>query len=268
MSMIRAPLITSPWPLYSSIGILALVNNVVEYLWSNVVTNICLCLAYSALRSYGWLNSVSREGSVGFISIFIQDSISLGMALFMLSEVLFFIAFFWIFFHRSLSGIACGCGGWWPLSGIEVIDPIAYPVLNTTILLRRGCTATWAHGVTRSYLCYSGSRIGCIAYIWTLLLGLYFIALQATEYIASSFTSSDSIYGSTFYVGTGFHGLHVIAGIIVLISIGAKDSVSSILYYSCSSIIGIRCSIWYWHLVDGVWLILFSCIYWNLTSLL
>ena len=136
--MIRAPLITGPWPLYSSIGILALVMNVVEYLWSNVVTNICLCLAYSTCSSIGWLNSVSREGSVGFISLFIQDSIKLGIALFMLSEVLFFIAFFWIFFHRSLS-CAC-CGGRWPPSGIEVIDPIAYPVLNTTILVRRGCT--------------------------------------------------------------------------------------------------------------------------------
>ena len=226
-----------------------------------IICYICLCLAYSALRSYGWLNSVSREGSVGFISIFIQDSIKLGIALFMLSEVLFFIAFFWIFFHRSLSGIACSIGGRWPPSGIEVIDPIAYPVLNTTILLRRGCTATWAHAVTGRGL-YSGSRIGCIAYIWTLLLGLYFIALQATEYIASSFSSSDSIYGSTFYVGTGFHGLHVIAGIIVLISIGCKRWSTFSLYYSSSTIIGIRCSIWYWHLVDGVWLILFSCIYW------
>jgi heme/copper-type cytochrome/quinol oxidase subunit 3 len=221
MSMIRAPLITSPWPLYSSIGILALVNSVVEYLWSNVVSDICLCLAYSALNAYGWLNSVSREGSVGFISIFIQDSIKLGMALFMLSEVLFFIAFFWIFFHRSSSGVAWSSGSRWPPSGIEVIDPIAYPLLNTVILLRRGCTATWAHAVTGRGL-YCGSEKVYIAYIWTLLLGLYFIALQATEYIASSFSSSDSIYGSTFYVGTGFHGLHVIAGIIVLISIGCK----------------------------------------------
>ena len=95
-----------------------------------------------------------------------------------------------------------------------------------------------------------------------LLLGLYFIALQATEYIASSFTISDRIYGSTFYIGTGFHGLHVIAGIIGIAIIGCKRWSSSILYYSSSSIIGIRCSIWYWHLVDGVWLILFSCIYW------
>lgn len=261
MSMIRAPLITSPWPLYSSIASLSLVNNVVEYLWSSIVTNICLCIAWSILRSYGWWKSLSREGGVGLIVVVVQDSIKLGIALFMLSEVLFFIAFFWIFFHSSLSGIACGCGGRWPPSGIEVIDPIAYPVLNTTILLRRGCTATWAHGITGRGL-YSGSRIGCIAYIWTLLLGLYFIALQAREYIASSFSVSDRIYGSIFYIGTGFHGLHVIAGIILLRLIGCKRWSSSILYYSSSSIIGIRCSIWYWHLVDGVWLILFSCIYW------
>ena len=228
--MIRAPLITSPWPLYSSIGILALVNNEVEYLWSNVVTNICLCLAYSVLSSIGWLNAVSREGSVGLISIFIQDSIKLGIALFMLSEVLFFIAFFWIFFHSSFSGYT------WPPSGIEVIDPIACAILNTTILLRRGCTATWAHAVTGRGVIPAHS-IGMIAYIWTILLGLYFIALQATEYIASSFSSSDSIYGSTFYVGTGFHGLHVIAGIIVLISIGCKIWSSSVVYYSSSTII-------------------------------
>ena len=168
--------------------------------------------------------------------------------------------------NRRVSMVQCWTGFNCTARSIRgVIDPIAYPVLNTTILLRRGCTATWAHavtGVSLSWGIYRGSRIGCIAYIWTLLLGLYFIALQATEYIASSFSSSDSIYGSTFYVGTGFHGLHVIAGIIVLISIGCKRWSTFSLYYSSSTIIGIRCSIWYWHLVDGVWLILFSCIYW------
>ena len=256
--MIRAPLITSPWPLYSSIGTLSLVNNVVEYLWSSIVTNICICILFTSLRCYGWFRDISREGVVGLTVTFIQDSIKLGIALFMLSEVTFFIAFFWIFFHRSLSGIACGCGVRWPPVGIEVIDPIAYPVLNTTILLTRGCTATWAHILAGTSLI----EFRCIGYIWTLFLGLYFMALQATEYITSSFRISDGIYGSTFYIGTGFHGLHVIAGIICLSLIGCKRWSSSILYYSSSSIISIRCSIWYWHLVDGVWLILFSCMYW------
>ena len=139
MSIIRAPLITSPWPLYSSVGTLSLVNNVVEYLWSRIVTNICWTVFYCSLRCYGWWKSLSREGSVGLIPAIIQDSIRLGIALFMLSEVLFFIAFFWIFFHRSLSSssIPARWCGRWPPYGIEVIDPIAYPVLNTGILLSR-----------------------------------------------------------------------------------------------------------------------------------
>ena len=205
--MIRAPLITTPFVLYSSIASLSLVNNVVEYLWSSIVTNICLCIAWSILRTYGWWKSLSREGGVGLIVVVVQDSIKLGIALFMLSEVLFFIAFFWIFFHSSLSGIACGCGSRWPPSGIEVIDPIAYPILNTTILLRRGCIAIWAHGITgRGISMVVGAcSISCI---WSLLLGLYFIALQAREYIASSFSSCDRIYGSIFYIGNTYSGYY------------------------------------------------------------
>jgi heme/copper-type cytochrome/quinol oxidase subunit 3 len=87
-----------------------------------------------------------------------QDNIKLGIALFMLSEVLFFIAFFWIFFHRSLSGIACGCGVSWPPVGIEITEPIAYPILNTTILLRRGCTATWAQCISKRGFCRGSVR--------------------------------------------------------------------------------------------------------------
>ena len=147
----------------------------------------------------------------------------------------------------------------------ECRDSVAYSIWSSCSMV--WCNTSSSHNyytwcLTSIMIIDSGSRIGCIAYIWTLLLGLYFIALQAREYIASSFSVSDRIYGSIFYIGTGFHGLHVIAGIILLRLIGCKRWSSSILYYSSSSIIGIRCSIWYWHLVDGVWLILFSCIYW------
>lgn len=259
--MIRAPLITSPWPLSVCIVTISLIVSVVEYRWSRILVSLAIVVYYVLLALYGWWRDLSREGGVGSIPRFIQDNIKLGIALFMLSEVLFFIAFFWIFFHRSLSGIACGCGVSWPPVGIEITEPIAYPILNTTILLRRGCTATWAQCISKRGFC-RGSRIRCIAYILTLILGLYFMALQATEYIASSFTIADGIYGSTFFVGTGFHGLHVIAGLVFLTIVGVKRWYSCILYYSSSSIIGIRCSIWYWHLVDGVWLILVSCIYW------
>ena len=135
----RAPLITSPWPLYSSCGIINLVNNVVEYLWAWVVTDISLMVFYSILRSYGWWRDLSREGVVGLVALVVQDSIKLGIALFMLSEVLIFMAIIWLFFHSSCT-ILMGCS--WPPISIEVMNPIAYPVLNTTILLARGVTGT------------------------------------------------------------------------------------------------------------------------------
>ena len=136
-----------------------------------------------------------------------EKGIRLGIVLFILSEVIFFFAFFWAYFHSSLSP-TLELGSTWPPKGVIPINPFDVPLLNTTVLLRRGATITWAHItlIERKVLQTQ------LAITITVLLGLYFTLLQAIEYVLAPFAIADSVYGSTFYVATGFHGLHVIIG--------------------------------------------------------
>jgi len=129
------------------------------------------------------------------------------MVLFIVSEVCFFVSFFWAFFHSSLAP-AVELGTMWPPRGIEVLNPFSVPLLNTAILLSSGATVTWAHHSIIS----SNRREAIIGLAFTVLLGVTFTLLQAMEYYEAPFAISDGIYGSTFFVATGFHGLHVIIG--------------------------------------------------------
>jgi len=125
------------------------------------------------------------------------------MILFIVSEVMFFLAFFWAFFHSSLSP-AIEIGSVWPPTSINPFNPWGVPLLNTLIVLLSGATVTWAH-----HEIVSGRKEPAkIALLLTLLLALTFTAFQAYEYIEASFKISDGVYGSTFYMATGFHGFH------------------------------------------------------------
>jgi len=133
------------------------------------------------------------------------------MILLITSEVLFFVAFFWAYFHSSLSP-APVLGSLWPPIGVETLNPFGVPLLNTAILLSSGATLTWAH-----HALINGERLEAIkALSGTIILGVQFTALQYLEYLWAPFTIGDSAYGSTFFVATGFHGIHVIIGTLFL----------------------------------------------------
>lgn len=157
-----------------------------------------------------WWKDVGRERLSGEYSPVILDGLKLGMLIFILREVCFFLAFFWTFFHSSFSP-ASELGGLWPPFYLEVFNPFGGPLLNTLILLSSGVSVTWSH---HSLV---GNRNWSVSWIVTILLGLYFTFLQGVEYSLSSFSISDSVYGSTFFIATGFHGVHVLVGSLFLL---------------------------------------------------
>jgi cytochrome c oxidase subunit 3 len=177
------------------------------------------------------------------------------MILFIASEVMFFLAWFWAFFDSAIFPSAVeSVGGVWPPKGIEVLDPWGFPLLNTLILLCSGTTVTWAH-----HSLIHGDRNGLKAGLWcTILLGFTFTCVQAYEYAHAPFAFKGSIYGATFFMATGFHGFHVIVGTIFLTVCLIRAYKGD---FTPRQHFGFEAAAWYWHFVDVVWLFLFTSIY-------
>ena len=166
----------------------------------------------------------------------------------------FFVRFFWAFFHRRLAP-TIEVGSLWPPFGISVFNPFQVPLLNTIILISSGVRVTWAHHsliVGNFTQTYHGLLI-------TVVLGIYFTILQGLEYYEARFTFADSVYGSTFFIATGFHGLHVIVGTLFLIVTLFRHIKNE---FRASHHFGFEAAAWYWHFVDVVWLFLYMVIYW------
>jgi cytochrome c oxidase subunit 3 len=215
-----------------------------------------LILAFVSLISSMsfWFRDVIAEGTyLGNHTLAVQKGLNLGVALFIVSEGLFFLAIFWAFFHSALSPTV-ELGAQWPPMGIEAINPFELPLLNTVILLSSGVTVTYAH-----HSLIQGNRRGALyGLVFTIILAIVFTLLQGIEYSVSSFTISDGAFGSCFYFGTGFHGLHVIIG-TAFISVGLWRVLA---YHSTDNHhLGLESAILYWHFVDVVWLFLFISIY-------
>ena len=208
-----------------------------------------------------WWVDVTKELAAGHHTRIVQIGLRYGMILFIASEVMFFVAWFWAFFDASLFPGAANqymradvVGGVWPPKGIEAIDPWHLPLLNTLILLTSGTTVTWAH-----HALLHGDRNGLKwGLILTIALGALFTSVQAYEYIHAPFAFKGSIYGSTFFMATGFHGFHVIIGTIFLTVCLLRAFLGQ---FSVEHHLGFEFAAWYWHFVDVVWLFLFSCIY-------
>lgn len=202
-----------------------------------------------------WWRDISREGAIqGIHTSIVELGLRWGMALFIISEVFFFVRFFWAFFHRRLSPNV-EVGAVWPPFGIKVFNPFQVPLLNTVILISSGIRVTWAHH-TLIIGNYSQTKSGLLV---TVVLGFYFRFLQILEYYEASFTFADRIYGSTFFIATGFHGLHVIIGTLFLLVILFRH----IKYeFRKNHHFGFEAAAWYWHFVDVVWLFLYIIIYW------
>lgn len=245
----------SPWPLTGSIRAIILTTGLVKWFHQFNIDLFFLGFIATLLTIVQWWRDVVREGTYqGLHTVRVVRGLRWGIILFITSEVLFFFRFFWAFFHSSLSPTV-EVGIIWPPLGIQPFNPFQIPLLNTTILLSSGATVTWAHhAIIESKHSEALQRLGL-----TIILGFYFTFLQAFEYFEASFTIADSVYGSTFFVATGFHGLHVIIGSIFLLVCWYR------LYkchFSCNHHFGFEAAAWYWHFVDVVWLFLYVCIYW------
>lgn len=247
----------SPWPIFTAFSALILTSGGVLYLHSYknggfLLTMGLLLISYSM---FCWWRDIIREATYeGHHTKIVQLGLRYGMVLFIVSEILFFVAFFWAFFHSSLAP-TIEIGTVWPPQGIEILNPWHVPLLNTLILLLSGCSVTWSHHA----LLHGYRKETIIGLIITVSLATIFTMLQGLEYISAKFNISDGIYGSTFYLATGFHGFHVIIGTIFLVI-----CIQRLIRYQFTTNhhFGFEAAVWYWHFVDFIWLILFVSIYW------
>jgi len=246
----------SPWPLMASIGALTLTTGGVMYMhyFDFGVEILELGLLSVIFILILWWRDVVREATFqGHHTPEVQKGLRYGMILFIVSEVMFFVAFFWAYFHAGLAPTV-EIGSIWPPKGIQAFSPFEVPLLNTAILLLSGATITVAH-----YAILSNDRKRTIkAFIVTLFLAIIFTAVQAYEYFGAPFSISDSIYGSTFFMATGFHGFHVIIG-TVFITVCLFRFINH--HFTRENHFGFEAAAWYWHFVDVVWLFLYVSIY-------
>jgi cytochrome c oxidase subunit 3 len=247
----------SPWPFVGSVGGLGLTIGGVLYFHKFENGGLLMLASLILLLGvmYAWWRDVVREATYqGHHTKAVQKGLKIGMLLFIVSEVIFFISFFWGYFHSALNP-EIAIGSIWPPVGINVLNPFEVPLLNTAILLTSGATVTWSH-----HALISGDRKNTIlALIVTVILGFVFTLLQGLEYVEASFTIADSVYGTTFFVATGFHGIHVIIGTVFLFVCLLRIINHHFTRHHHN---GFEAAIWYWHFVDYVWIFLYISIYW------
>ena len=264
----------SPWPLIGAIGgLLTAIGGVAFMRWIDgrefIVGSMDLAnpwllfvgLLVVIYTMFAWWSDTVKEAHSGHHTRVVSMHLRYGMLLFIASEVMFFVAWFWAFFDASLyAGEAQQVarseftGGMWPPQGIEVLDPLHLPLFNTIILLLSGTTVTWAHHA----LLHNERGMLKLMLALTVALGILFSYVQAYEYAHAPFAFKDSIYGSTFFMATGFHGFHVFVGTIFLIVCLIRAMAG---HFSPQQHFGFEAAAWYWHFVDVVWLFLFFAIY-------
>uniref|UniRef100_A0AAU7E636 Cytochrome c oxidase subunit 3 n=1 Tax=Unilepidotricha sp. 1 SJR-2024a TaxID=3158271 RepID=A0AAU7E636_9NEOP len=245
----------SPWPLTGAIGTMVLLTGVTKWFHKFNMNLLLLGYLITILTMFQWWRDICNESIFqGKHTYYVTTGLRWGMILFIVSEVFFFLSFFWAFFHSSLSpNIEIGLK--WPPMSIIPFNPFQIPLLNTIILISSGITVTWAHHA----IMQNNKSQATQGLFFTIILGIYFSILQGYEYYEAPFTLADSIYGSTFFMATGFHGLHVLIGTIFL-SICLMRHLNN--HFSSNSHFGFEAAAWYWHFVDVVWLFLYISIYW------
>ena len=256
----------SPYPIMTAFSLFALVGAGLSWMkgfhFGPVLTAASAALLISCCTR--WWRSAIREGLIEKKhTLVVQKGLRFGMAMFIASELMFFVAFFWAFFNASLFPHVHIEDAWdvltkkgvWPPAGITTFHAWNLPFLNTLILLLSGTTVTWAHHA----LLHGNNRDVIRGLACTVALGMTFTCLQALEYSHAPFGLKDGIYGSTFYLATGFHGAHVIIGTIFL-AVNLVRAIRGTL--TPAGHLGFEFASWYWHFVDVVWLFLFVFVYW------
>nr|ALO76854.1 cytochrome c oxidase subunit 3 [Timarcha goettingensis] len=245
----------SPWPILSSLSTMIMMMGMIKWFHLFQMNLLLLGMLTNLLVMFQWWRDIVREGTFqGLHTMKVVKGLRWGMILFITSEVFFFMSFFWTFFHSSLSP-SIEIGMIWPPMNIESFNPNEIPLLNTLILLTSGLTITWAH----HSLMENNFKQTLHGLMLTVILGVNFSILQAYEYIEASFSIADSIYGSIFFMATGFHGLHVLIGTTFLTICLIRHFK---IHFSTLHHFGFEAAAWYWHFVDVVWLFLYISIYW------
>jgi cytochrome c oxidase subunit III len=259
----------SPWPAVGSVSTFVMAVGLIAWMHkmfpaASLVFGIGVIGVLYTM--FAWWRDVVREAEHGgFHTRVVQISHRYGMILFIASEVMFFVAWFWAYFNTALFPADANqfmraelLGNVWPPVPSEhfkgTFDPWHLPLLNTLILLTSGTTVTWAH-----HALLHGDRKGLINGLWlTIILGGLFTCVQAYEYAHAAFTYGGHIYGATFFMATGFHGAHVLIGTAFLIVCLVRAYAG---HFTPTQHLGFEFAAWYWHFVDVVWLFLFVCIY-------
>ncbi|PHR94440.1 MAG: cytochrome c oxidase subunit 3 [Robiginitomaculum sp.] len=238
---------------------------------------LALGCIFATIVMIGWWRDVAKEGNTGDHTPVVQIGLRYGMIMFIMQEVMFFVGWFWMFFEFVLfrkeranwnPDVLEGASAYADSYGLNAagnqfstIGAWNLPLLNTLVLLLSGTTVTWAHHA----LIKNDRKSASTGLVLTFLLGFIFIFLQGLEYkeafherLANGFWLDSNIYGSTFFLATGFHGLHVLIGAIFLFSIWLRLIKGSM---TPKQHFGFEAAAWYWHFVDVVWLFLFTFVY-------
>jgi cytochrome c oxidase subunit 3 len=265
----------SPWPLIGSVALLALAIGGVTYmkglfgieegqLWT-LLPGFLMVIWVMA----GWWREVIKEGRTGDHTPVVEIGLKYGMVLFILSEIMFFAAWFWSFFELAIfyparvgdtfdatSPVWEGLNAFaqWPPTGVTTFDPFHLPLINTLILLLSGTTVTAAHHALQ----HDKMDNAKFMLLLTIILGVAFTCLQAYEYSEAQFTFDGTLYGSAFFMATGFHGAHVVIGTIFLTVCLFRLYANNM---TAKKHLGFEFAAWYWHFVDVVWLFLFAFVY-------
>uniref|UniRef100_UPI0030029FFB cytochrome c oxidase subunit III n=1 Tax=Theopropus sinecus TaxID=2908872 RepID=UPI0030029FFB len=245
----------SPWPIMAAMSLMIAMIGFIKFSYefnNKIMFTGMLILLLTIIQ---WWRDVVRESTFqGWHTKEVITGLRWGMILFIISEVLFFVSFFWTFYHSSLAP-AIDIGSLWPPMSIIPFNALQIPLLNTTVLLASGITITWSH----HSLLENNNKQAIQGLMFTIILGIYFTILQLFEYIEAPFTIADSVFGSSFFVATGFHGIHVIIGSTFIITCLYR---MLLMHFTSIHHFGFEAAAWYWHFVDVVWLFLYVSIYW------
>jgi len=261
----------SIWPFVAAISSFVMLIGAVIWMREGSPALALIGLVGVLIVMCGWWADVVKEAQSGTDHTpVVQIGLRYGFILFIISEVMFFVAWFWSFFRYALftqpETAEFAAGGSFPPEGIHAFNPWALPFVNTLILLLSGCTLTAAH----HYLIEMRENDGKVSetrkkvfqlLAITCILGGIFLICQALEYVEAyheGLTLQSTYYGASFFMATGFHGFHVLVGtiflIVCLIRVGKG-------HFTAERHIGFEAAAWYWHFVDVVWLFLFAAIY-------
>lgn len=244
----------SPWPIITSINLLNLILRTILWIYLNNLILIIINLIILILVSLLWFRDIIRERTFqGIHSSLIISIIKFRIIIFIISELFFFISFFWTFFHNSISP-SIEINFSWPPSIIKFFNPFEIPLLNSIILIISGFTVTLRH----YNLLNNKFKSRILNLIFTIILGFYFNIIQIFEYYNSFFCINDRIFGSIFYLSTGFHGIHVLIGTLILLYSSIRIYKN---HFSSIHHINFEFSIWYWHFVDVIWLFIYIFYY-------